>query len=259
MNLEAIVFGRYVCSSVKTMTKLYDSTQNSSDQVQARECIARALGFRDCATELTSELAALGRAKRLRRGEYLGRKGDTPVRVWLVLEGLLESASLRRDGRRHLLGLLLPGDFTGLISVVDSGMLSSDISSRGDSVVFGWTLQELHELRAKHPSLVLAFEKQIAYRYRLAMERLSTDSGVPLESRVAAMLDILADQHGRLSAEHIILDVKLSQADLADWIGMSRQRVNFALRQLENSGLISLQYTALKILDLQGLKALAKG
>ncbi|WEE78184.1 Crp/Fnr family transcriptional regulator [Comamonas testosteroni] len=221
--------------------------------------MTQALGFRDCSKALIEEMLALGRARQLQRGEYLGRRGDKPTRAWLLLDGLLESVSLRSNGHRHLLGLVLPGDFFGLVCVIDGGTYSNDLSSRGESLVYGWAIEDLQALRTRHPILVQAFEKQIAFRYRLTMARLSIDSGVPLESRVASMLEILADLHGKQDGDRILLDVKLSQSDLADWLGLSRQRINFALRQLEASGVISLSYAALSITNKAGLKAIAQG
>ena len=50
-----------------------------------------------------------------------------------------------------------------------------------------------------------------------------------------------------------------SQADLADWLGASRQRINFVIQQLERDGLIGLRYSTITIVDPAGLALRAKG
>ena len=47
--------------------------------------------------------------------------------------------------------------------------------------------------------------------------------------------------------------MKLSQADLGDWLGASRQRANYAIGQLKNDGLISMRYSIITIVDPTGL------
>lgn len=238
--------------SVKSTTKPAPSAQTL--RALARQLAGQALGFSDCPAEVLDELVALGQLRHLKRGEYAVHRGDAPAHVWLVVSGLFESSTQRADGHRHLLGLALPGDFFALMALVDGHSHSHDLTVREDSVAMLFAREGLQALRKREPSLVLACELQIAYRSRLLFERLAADPGVPLEVRAAGMLQTLATLYGRAAGSSVTLDVKLSQSDLADWLGLSRQRVNFALKQLEAEGLIALHYSSLTILDAEGLR-----
>ena len=72
-----------------------------------------------------------------------------------------------------------------------------------------------------------------------------------------SLLLTLTQLHGHVRADGILLDVKISQADLADWLGVSRQRVNLAIQQLKSEALINLSYSSILITDTTGLTARA--
>ncbi|MBP8308126.1 MAG: winged helix-turn-helix domain-containing protein [Burkholderiaceae bacterium] len=56
----------------------------------------------------------------------------------------------------------------------------------------------------------------------------------------------------------MLLEMKISQADLGDWLGVSRQRANFAVQKLRADGLITLGYSNITIIDPQGLAERAR-
>lgn len=238
------------------MTKALTSSRptGASLKTLARALMGRALGFRDCPDAVLDQLAAMGELRTLKQGEYLARRGDANQHVHMLVQGVIESSSLRPDGHRHLFGLMLPGDFAALMSLVDRHAYSHDLLARAPSVVLCLPAEGMRALRGQANSLVLACEQQIVTRTRLLFERVSADPGVPLETRLAGMLQTLAQLYGRRVGETVEFEMKLSQTDLADWLGLSRQRVNFALRQFEADGLLSLHYSRLVILQPDGLK-----
>lgn len=227
-------------------------------RARARQLIGRALGFDTCAADVLDELVAAGQLKHLRSGEFAARRGDRNGFVCMVVSGLLEGSALQSDGHRHLVGLLPPGEFSGLLGLVNTQRHPHDLTAREATTLLAVPNHEMHLLRDKHPAIVLACELQIARRMQMLYERLFADPGMPLETRVANMLVTVGRLYGHAVGPHIELEFKLSQADLADWVGLSRQRVNFALKRLESERLIRLHYSTLTITDPAGLEARAE-
>lgn len=226
-------------------------------RVQARQLLGRAHGFDACPPEVLDELVVTGRLKQLRRGAFVERRGDPPGKVGLVVSGLLEVNALQADGHRHFVGLIPPGEFYGLLSFVDQLPQPHDITAREEATLLMVTDAALARLRSAHPCVVLACERHMARRLRLMWERLYADPAVPLEARVASMVSMVGRLYGHPVGPHVELNFKLSQSDLADWLGLSRQRVNFALKQLECERLVRLHYSTLTITDPAGLEARA--
>ena len=110
----------------------------------------------------------------------------------------------------------------------------------------GETIRSLREL---DPALTRAFERQLAFRSRMLYERLASDPSMQLELRLARLLQTLSVIYGLKRPEGVLLQMKIAQSDLGDWLGVSRQRANFAVQQLRKDGLIELRYSTITITD----------
>jgi CRP-like cAMP-binding protein len=245
--------------TVKTTTKDRNSGETLSQQALA--LLTRSLGFKDCPVPLLEELIAAGQFRRMGKGEMIARRGDPMSHVGLVINGMLDGVALHANGHRHLMGLLLPGDFYGLTGMVDIRLTSHthDVNGRADGDLLQISCEGFRRLRAREPQLVRACELQIVQRLQLVYERMAADPAMPLAERTAGMLHMMGQLYGRAEAGQIVIDIRLSQTDMAEWLGMSRQRVNFALKQLESEGLISLHYSSLTIIQPALLAERARG
>jgi CRP-like cAMP-binding protein len=83
---------------------------------------------------------------------------------------------------------------------------------------------------------------------------LAAEGLLPLRARVARTLVMLAAQHGQGGAEGVEIQLRLTQEEYADMLGVSRQSLNRELRALEQAGAISLTYARLVVRDLAALR-----
>ncbi|CAN7776223.1 Crp/Fnr family transcriptional regulator [Cupriavidus necator] len=232
-------------------------TNNSQEakKAAARSLLGEALGFRDCRPDTLDGLVNNGHIRALAKGEHLAREGERFDMLCLVIEGSIEVSLLRADGQRHLVSFLQPGDFAGLISMVDGLGNLNDLRARGPCDILRIAGDVVRHHRDRDPAVSRAIELQLAYRSRLLYERLATDSSLPLESRLARLLRTLSGLYGVNCPDGVLLKMKISQADLADWLGVSRQRVNSVVQRLRDEGLIRFGYSTITILDVPGLEA----
>lgn len=224
-----------------------NSIASSHELGLARGLIGRALGFRDCPASTLDSLVSAGRVIHLGKGEALALRGAPSQFVYVVVSGTLESSLTRSDGHRHLVSYLQPGDTTGIVGLLDGLGHINDLRAKGRCSVLLIPKAALQELRAADPSLVIAFEMQMAFRSRLLYERLASDQSLPLETRVARLLHTLAGLYGLTRGEEILLNLKVSQADLADWLGTSRQRINEVMQKMQVDGLIRVRYASISL------------
>jgi CRP/FNR family cyclic AMP-dependent transcriptional regulator len=234
-----------------------DPSHNRRDShfILARSLLGRAIGFKLCEPATLDAFVSEAFTKVLSKAEILAHHGDKFDCICLVLEGSLEVSNLRRDGHRHLIHFMQPGDLLGFINMLDGQGLVNDLISRvADTTVFVVTGDRVRSLRQKYPDLSTAIEMQIAFRSRLLYERLAADPSMPLENRLAKLLLTLANLYGLQREDGMLLDVRISQADLADWLGVSRQRINSATQLLKQEGLLNLGYSSIVIKDIEALK-----
>lgn len=222
--------------------------------VIARRLLGQALGFRDCAGATLDAMVEGGQLRTLGKGELLAGRGERFDKLCVVVQGSLETSLLRRDGHRHLISFLQPGDTAGLICLVDRLGHVNDLRGRGGSTsVLLISGALIRSLRTQDPALGQAFELQLAFRSRLLYERLAADPSMPLEARLARLLMTLAGLYGLKRADGVLVSMKIAQADLADWLGVSRQSINLAMQQLREEKLIQSSYSSMTITDPAGL------
>lgn len=222
----------------------------------ARAMIARVPGFRDCPGALLDEFVARGRFREFKSKECAFRVAEPATQMGFLIRGNLESIRIRKNGQRQLIGLLLPGDIVGLIPCMDGMGTINDIYARSRATVLMLQQSDFDALRQLDGGLDRAIATYLAFRCRLLYERLAQNQGIPLELRLASLLQLMGSLYGIPKGQGCILDVKITQMDLADWLGVSRQSINLAIGVLEAKGLLGLAYSTIHILDRERLNKL---
>lgn len=215
----------------------------------------RAPGFSQCSAALLDDLVAEGHLTRLAAGDTLLRRGERSDCLVMVIEGALESRLILDSGRRHLLSFLLPGMFVGFLSIIDGGPLPHDAVAHLPSIVLRMPAATVQRLRRMSQELHLAFELQLADRSRRLYDKVAESLLYPLRERLALQLVQLAESVALRRAGGWTIALRLSQADLADLLGASRQSVNTELRALQAAGLLRVAREYMEIPDLDKLRA----
>lgn len=220
----------------------------------ARQHLAAAVGFCECSASSLDALVEGASLRSLSKDEHLIRSGDSFDMLALVLEGSLGFSQMRADGQRYLLGLQCVGDTIGYVPMVNGSAYPYDTFARGDGAQVCLIPGELfRQLRLRDPSVGRAIEMQLAYRMQAAYAKMNRDAGQTIEVRLAHTLVLWAQRYGKESADGVCIEERVSQEDLSDVLGASRQRVNFALRRLKLAGLVEMRYSQIRIRDVAQL------
>lgn len=205
-----------------------------------------------------SELRALGKVRELKADEPLFHQGDEANLVYTVAAGSLRLYRLLFDGRRQITGFALPGEFFG-ISIDDSHDVTAEAlepsriwcfpRARFDDFVAGNPILKDSLLEVARQELAAAQQQFIVLGRKTAMER------------VASFLLYLYARFERITGhpmDHVALP--MSRADIADYLGLTKETVSRVFGQLRNSRIMRLEtLTCIQVLDRHALKALADG
>lgn len=205
-----------------------------------------------------SELRALGKVRELKADEPLFHQGDEANLVYTVAAGSLRLYRLLFDGRRQITGFALPGEFLG-ISIDDSHDVTAEAlepcriwcfpRARFDDFVSANPILKDSLLEVARQELAAAQQQFIVLGRKTAMER------------VASFLLYLYARFERITGhpmDHVALP--MSRADIADYLGLTKETVSRVFGQLRNSRIMRLEtLTCIEVLDRHALKALADG
>lgn len=213
--------------------------------------------------ELPSALrvAILGsaRVRMVDAGTLLARRGDTPS-AWIgVARGALRLGSPLADGRAFTLDFIGPGQWFGDIALIDDRPLELDVVAQSAAKLLFVSKPDLQRLVTGFAELGPALLKLNCQRLRYMFRRFEEVQTLPLPQRLARQLQRLASQFGRPVDTGVSIGLALSQTDLAEIVGASRQRVNRTLRQMHVEGIVRLGETRLQVCDPARLDDVAEG
>jgi CRP/FNR family transcriptional regulator, cyclic AMP receptor protein len=204
------------------------------------------LGFLSDAALQT--LVRTGRARRYAQDDIICRRGDEGDSVLVILSGSVKIKNTTHDGRDIGLNFLGVGDVAGEIAVLDGGERTADIIALDETEVFVIHRRDVLPTLANHPQAMLAIVEVLCDKLRTATAMIE-DSTHDMLSRVARGLMRLAQQHGRRRKDRTRINLKLSQAEFGNYVGLSRANVSRQLTELKARGAIEMDSSYIVILD----------
>jgi CRP/FNR family cyclic AMP-dependent transcriptional regulator len=184
-------------------------------------------------------------------------RGDTPNGIYAVLEGAISVSGTDQDGTEALLTVLVPPNWFGEISLFDRQSRTHDAIADAAGLLFHVPQAALDEILAAEPRYWRDFALLLTSKLRLmfvAMEDWALlSTAVRLARRLVLMSEGYGEWHDRSARE-----VHVSQERFATLLSTSRQTVNHILKDLAVAGLIRLTYGGVEILDLPGLRLVAR-
>jgi len=190
----------------------------------------------------------------MRRGEVLFNEGDPGDRLFVVIDGKIKLGRTSPDGRENLLAILGPGQMFGELSFFDPGPRSATATAvtEVDLRVLGH--EALEPILAQHSGVAQALLHQLAGRLRRTNEVVGDLVFSDVPGRVAKALLDLASRFGRRADDGIHVNHDLTQEELAQLVGASRETVNKALADFASRGWLRLEPRSVVILDLERLQ-----
>jgi len=226
--------------------------------LRRREMLANTPLFASVPTELLDELAAKAKMVRVEAREILFSKGDPGDRLYLVAKGLIRIGVLSSEGREVTYGLIKPGQLFGEIAVLDGKERSADATAMEATELIALERKDVHAFLHKHPVQALHLIEVLCDRIRKADNQLEDMVFLSLPSRLAKHLLMLEQTLGQKKAGGPST-IKLSQQEIADHLGISRESVNKVLSKWEQAGIVTLgrgQIALNKMPALEGLTSL---
>ena len=207
--------------------------------------------FSDLPEGVLRELAGLCKIRKVLEGEAIHYRGDEPEGMYLVITGSVRISVLSAQGREALLSIMEAGAWFGESSLFDGLPRAYDAKAQVDTLLLIVPKAELELLLAKRPALYQNIVKLLCQRIRLSLVLLETQALLPLEGRLAQRLLLLAQD-----GQHV--HVKVSQEDLSQMLGTTRQSISRVLTIWQHEGLIVRRYKGIELLNIGLLREKAQ-
>ena len=188
------------------------------------------------------------------KGVRVFHEGDSSDACYIVRTGDLRVTREHSDGRAIALATLGPGDLFGELAMLDGGARSASVETLTDSELLALPAGDVRRLLADHPEIAVKLIIALTRRLRETNERVTRQSFQTVPSRVAGvLLQLIADDAVAEGREGIT--VRMTQADLAQLAGTSRESVSRFLATLERASVVRVGRGRVTVLEPQRLHA----
>ncbi len=201
-------------------------------------------------------LAALLRRRRFAAGEVVFDEGDPGTALYILEAGQVKIRLMSPDGREVVLAVLRPHDFFGELALIDEQPRSADAVVRTASEVLVLNRDDFVRCAVAQPQIALNALAAVSRRLRRTDQIIADAVFLDVRTRLARLLLDLVGQEPvqRTPDGGIVLGPGLTQNDVAEMLGATRESINKWLRHYEDRGIVRRGRGRITIISLDALR-----
>lgn len=183
--------------------------------------------------DLLAHLALRGDARAFARNQLVMAEGDVSDALYIVVSGQLKVFTRDDKGRELIYSLLEPGDFFGEL-FLDGGLRSASVRATSDAECIVINEAEIRSFMVIYPEFAECLVYKLIARLRHATQLSKSLAMNGVYERTVALLDQVAVREGGLN----VIPMAITQQEIANRVGATREMVNFVLRNLIRGGFL---------------------
>ena len=216
--------------------------------------------FEELSDEELTSVASLARSQTYPGRAAVVTQGEPARALFAILHGRLKVVSCGPDGRDTVLGIMSEGEVFGEVALIDGGTRSATVTAIETCELLVVDREQFLKLLEESPPLAVKLLVVLARRLRRLSQRSEDAAFLDVPSRLARSLLDLASRFGekRPSSKDICIQLRLSQQELGELVGATRESVNKHLSDWTRQGFLRLQSGRMIISDIESLRGLAR-
>ncbi|MEO8835360.1 MAG: Crp/Fnr family transcriptional regulator [Caldimonas sp.] len=185
---------------------------------------------------LLEAVVAHGGSRAFRANTILLNEGDSGMSLYIVIEGRLRAYASSPEGRDVVLSEHGPGEYVGELSL-DGGARSASVKTVEPSTCCVVQGPQLQSFLAAHPEFALHLSQKLSRMVRRLTDQVKSLALQDVYGRMVRLLMELSEPAG----EERIVREKLTQQDIADRVGSSREMVNRVMKDLTTGSYVAVR------------------
>jgi CRP/FNR family cyclic AMP-dependent transcriptional regulator len=197
--------------------------------------------FEGLTLEQLAFVAERARQRTYKADEAIVHQDDPGETLYVILRGIVKISMMGADGNEVFLAVLAAGENFGELSLIDSKFRSADVVTQEETSLIAIDRATFNTLLSTIPAFAINLLRILAHRTRRANVRIQAHCTLDVFGLVARQILEFAELYGKTQNDgNILIPIRLTQGDISDLVGASRERVNQVMRQYRQRGLISV-------------------
>lgn len=197
--------------------------------------------FEQLEGEDLEQLSALLRTRRYAKGEVIFHQGDVGTSLYIIRKGQVAIRLSSPDGKEVILTLLDRGDFFGELALLDGEPRSTDAVAREETDLLTIQREDFRKWLDARPKVALGLLATLSRLVRHVTQLVHDTTFLDARARLVRVLLELARNQGQPGTDGVVIPQKLTQTELANLCGLTRESTNKWLRFYVREGLLAYE------------------
>lgn len=173
-----------------------------------------------------------------RKGEIVLRIGETGQGAFYIKNGYIKDSCVSPDGREFTLFIFKPGDLFSYNWIYNRVPNEHSFKAMTDCIVYEKTREGILLFLEQNADVQFMISQNIVKRMRGLMQRMEYMAFGTALQKVASIFAVLAERFGKETERGIYISLALTQQDVSELIGLSRETTSIEIKKLMNNGLL---------------------
>jgi len=188
------------------------------------------------------------------KGRIIFVEGEPGEAVFFLKSGRVKISKQSEDGREQILHFIHPGEVFAEVVLFDGGPYPATAEATEDSKIGLIRNSDMERITLENTGIALGMLKIMARRLRMAQKQINELALMDTSRRMASTLLFLAAEQGIACPGGTAIDMSLTNQDLANLIGTSRETANRILGDMRRLKAIQVDKKQIVIIDMKKLK-----
>lgn len=223
----------------------------------ARRMLGECVLFKGLSPDERADLVARARMRAYSAGETIFLMGSTGDSMMAVLDGTIRISVPSPEGKEIVLAMIQPGEVFGEIALLDGKERTAEATAMTDCTVAVLERRDVLSFLESNPSGWPRLVDLLCGRLRHSDRQIAEMAFLQLPVRLAKALLRMADMAAGLAGARAGARIRLTQRELGNIVGMTRESVNKCLREWQRKGIIRIEDNAIVIVQRDQLENVA--
>ncbi|HVO94114.1 MAG TPA: Crp/Fnr family transcriptional regulator [Terriglobales bacterium] len=231
------------------------SERNALDQ--ARHLLGECVLFRGLSQKERTDLVGRARMRSFRAGQTIFLMGASGDSMMAVLDGTVRISVPSPEGKEIVLAIIQPGEVFGEIAVLDGKERTAEATAMTDCTLAVLERRDVMTFLESNPSGWPRLVDLLCARLRHSDRQIAEMAFLQLPVRLAKALLRMADMAAGLAGARAGARIRLTQRELGNIVGMTRESVNKCLREWQRKGIIRIEDNEIVVVKRDALEQVA--
>jgi CRP-like cAMP-binding protein len=202
-------------------------------------------------------LLGIATLRRYKPPEVICEKGDPGSDLFAIIHGRLKAVTTSAEGKCLTLAIMGPGELFGEIAVLDDAPRTATVLAIEPCELLRFSRRDFLALLQQNPSMAVKLLSALAAKMRRLSDLVDEALFLDLSHRLARKLLALSALYGTHTDRGVRIDLKFTQRELGELVGVSRESINKQLRTWTEEGILGTEDGHLNIVRSETLEWLA--